>query len=71
MISLLASATVVAERYCFHKRVSLLLSTEGVGWGMHDEVCGGGGVCVEGGTDGTHPTGMHSCCKVKDAVTKI
>ena len=47
-IGFLPSATVVAERYCFHKRVSRILS--------------GGGAGLSATTaDGTHLTGMHSC----------
>ena len=59
--TLLPSATVVAERECFHKRVLRILSTGGgehVWWGVGES-------CVAGETttaaNGRHPTGMHSC----------
>ena len=62
-LNLLPPATLVAERQCFHKRVSFLLSTRGGrGW-QGDMRGGGGGAARDTATEagGTHLTGMHSC----------
>ena len=61
----LPSAPLVAERQCFPKSVSRILSGgEGGAWGGRG-ICGGGRACVAGematATDSTHHTGMHSC----------